>query len=304
MGIISQMSNNQKLSVIVLLILVVFTFTGCVPKTPDPTPTPVLPTDTPIPPSPTPLPLAIKVNDGGVLISDYEEELKRFTSASQVLGKTFTPEESKARVQEDLSGLELLVQAAVKNGYKVSDADTDGQIAGLVQEHGGEAAFNSWLQTNFYSPESFRRAFIRSQAAAWQRDQIIQAMPATAEQVHARQIFFSREESANNYKQQVDNGADFAILASQADPTTRGELGWFPRGYLRQPEVEEAAFALQPGQVSPVIKSAIGFHLVQVIERDQAKPLSPDAKSVLESQAIAAWVKQARVDATIQLLVP
>ncbi len=298
------MSTNQKLSVLFLIILLVFTFEGCTPTKPEPTPTLVIPTDTPIPPSPTPLPLAIKVNEGGVLISDYEEELKRFNAASQVLKKTFTPEESKALVLEDLSSMELLAQAAARNGYSVSDADIDAQIAGLAQQQGGDLVFNTWLQTNFYTPESFRRAFIRSQAAAWQRDQIVKAMPATAEQVHARQIFFSREESAKNYRQQVDNGADFAVLAYQADPTTHGELGWFPRGYLLQPEVEEAAFALQPGQVSPVIKSAIGFHLVQVIDRDPAKPLTADAKSVLETQAIINWVKQARLEANIQILIP
>ncbi len=68
-------------------------------------------------------------------------------------------------------------------------------------------------------------------------------------------------------------------LASEADPVTRGDLGWFPRGYLLQPEVEEAAFSLQPGEVSQVIKSAIGFHLVQVIEKDPARPVDPGCEN-------------------------
>lgn len=248
--------------------------------------------------------MAIKVNDGGVLISDYDEELKRFDAAKQALGKTFSPEESKLRVQDDLIGLELLAQSAVKNGYKVADSEINSQIAKLVEAQGGEAVFNNWLQSNFYTPESYRRSLMRSSAAAWQRDQIIKALPITADQVHARHIYFSREESANNYRQQVENGADFAILATQADPVTHGDLGWFPKGYLLQPEIEEAAFSLQPGQVSGVIRSSIGFHLVQVIERDPVRPLSADAKSVLESVVLGNWVKQARAEAKVELLVP
>jgi peptidyl-prolyl cis-trans isomerase C len=263
-----------------------------------------MPTATAIPPTPTSLPMAIRVNGEGILISDYEEEGKRFEAARQTLGKTITPEESKTRVQEDLIGFELLSQAAKKSGYTVSQADIDAYLAKLTQLLGGADGMNTWLQANSYTAESFRRSLVRSLAAAWQRDQILKSMPGTAEQVHARQIFFSREESANNYRQKVDNGSDFAALANEADPITHGDLGWFPKGYLLQPEVEEAAFKLQPGEVSQVIKSSIGYHLIQVIEKDPAHQLSPDAKTVKESQTIADWVKQAKSEAKIEILIP
>ncbi len=281
-----------------------FIITGCIGKPIQPTPTPIPPTATFPPPTPTSLPLAIRVNDGGILLSDYEEEVKRFDAASQALGKTYTPDEKKTKIEDDLIGYELLYQAAVKNGYKISDTDIEAHITQLTQTMGGPDAFNSWLQTNFYSNDSYHRFLVRSLGAAWQRDQIIKSLPATAEQVHARQIFFSREESAVNYRQKVDNGSDFAALANDADPVTKGDLGWFPKGYLLQPEVEEAAFQLQPGQVSQVIKSAIGFHLVQVIERDPARELTADAKTVLQGKAITDWVKQAKTTAQIQILIP
>ncbi len=47
------------------------------------------------------------------------------------------------------------------------------------------------------------------------------------------------------YTHQLQAGADFATLAYRYDPLTGGDLGWFPRGVLTQPAVEEAAFSLQ-----------------------------------------------------------
>jgi parvulin-like peptidyl-prolyl isomerase len=248
--------------------------------------------------------MAIRVNGVGILMTDYDEEAKRFDAAAKTLGKTYTPEESKAVIIDELAGSELLYQTAVKNGYKLADSDLEGHIAKLVQSSGGEAGFNTWMQNNGYSLDSFRRSLTRDLGAAWERDEIVKALPPTAEQVHARQIFFSREESALKYRQQVDNGSDFAVLAAEADPVTKGELGWFPRGYLLQPEVEEAAFQLQAGQVSQVIKSSIGYHLVQVIERDPARKLDPDAKTALESKAISDWVSSAKAEAKIEIVVP
>ena len=63
----------------------------------------------------------------------------------------------------------------------------------------------------------------------------------------------------------------FSTLAAlySEDPGTAskgGELGFYPRGELVG-EVEAAAFALKPGEVSPVIESPFGFHILQFIER-------------------------------------
>ena len=248
--------------------------------------------------------MAIQVNGSGILLSDYEEEIKRYEAAMATLGKTTTPVESKERVIDEFTGSELLYQEAVKNGYRLAEADLNARIGQLITSAGGEAGFNAWLQNNGYSPDSFRRSLARNLGAAWQRDEIIKALPAAVEQIHARQIYFSREEGAAIARQKVDNGADFAILATEADPVTKGDLGWFPRGYLLQPEVEEAVFQLQPGEVSQVVKSSIGYHLVQVIERDPTRRLDPDAKSALESKAILEWVSKARSEAKIEVLVP
>jgi peptidyl-prolyl cis-trans isomerase C len=290
---------------IFLYLFLLFVLVSCSGKA-NPTITATLPTETPIPqpPTPTSLPMAVRINGEGILLSDYQEEYSRLDSALKSMGKTLTPEEMKTRVLDDLVGTELLNQEAKKNGFVISDADLNAEIDKLSQSMGGVEAFSAWKQSMSFTDESFKRSMFRSLGSAWERDQIIKSLPETAEQVHARQIFFSREESATSYRQKVDAGSDFAVLAQEADPVTVGDLGWFPKGYLLQPEVEEAAFSLQPGEVSGVIKSAIGFHLVQVIEKDAARPVDPDAKTSLQRNAITDWVKQAKAKSQIEISVP
>ncbi|RME36452.1 MAG: peptidylprolyl isomerase, partial [Thermoflexia bacterium] len=104
---------------------------------------------------------------------------------------------------------------------------------------------------------------------------------------------------------QLQSGADFAQLARlySQDESTRdvgGDLGWFPRGVLLAPEVEEAAFALQAGQVSPVIRSAFGYHIVQTLERAENRPISPENLQLLQEQAVQRWIEQLWNQAAIE----
>ena len=80
---------------------------------------------------------------------------------------------------------------------------------------------------------------------------------------------------------------------------TKGELGWFPRGYLPESAIEQAAFALQAGQFSDVIQTQAGYHILFVVERDPAHPLSPDALLTLQERAIQDWLTQQRNASTI-----
>jgi parvulin-like peptidyl-prolyl isomerase len=105
-------------------------------------------------------------------------------------------------------------------------------------------------------------------------------------------------------KQKLDAGEDFAELArTYSDDTYSaekgGDLGWFGRGQM-VPEFEEAAFALQPGQVSEPVKTVYGYHLIKVEERDPARPLDEFTLLQRKYEAFNAWLSQVRSQAKIE----
>jgi peptidyl-prolyl cis-trans isomerase C len=133
------------------------------------------------------------------------------------------------------------------------------------------------------------------------RDKIVAEVPSTAEQVHVQQILLYNQDKAQSFLTQLNGGANFDELALLADPSTRGDLGWIPRGYLLEPAIEEQAFALPLESYSDVIATNVGFHIVRVLEHDPARPLSPDAYLVLQEQALKKWIDEQRQQATIVL---
>ncbi|HXQ38121.1 MAG TPA: peptidylprolyl isomerase, partial [Anaerolineales bacterium] len=133
------------------------------------------------------------------------------------------------------------------------------------------------------------------------RDKIISNLPSTAEQVHVQQILLYNEGTAQSFLIQLNGGADFDELAFEADPVTRGDLGWVPRGYLLDAKFEEIAFSLAVGEHSDVIATDVGFHIVRVLERDPSRPLSPDATLVLQEQALKKWIEEQRQQADVIL---
>ena len=75
-------------------------------------------------------------------------------------------------------------------------------------------------------------------------------------------------------------GEDFAKLAGEfsEDPGSRaqgGDLGWFGRGMMVKP-FEDAAFALKPGEVSGIVESQFGFHIIKLEERRGGQGGAPD----------------------------
>jgi len=242
----------------------------------------------------------LRVNQQGVSIAEYQAELAQLQQAQQALGKTAVPEEQRQKVIDNLVDNLLLAQGAAENGYIVDDAALQATVDRL-----GAEAVQAWMASSGYDEAAFRAALRRQIAAAWQRDQIAAAAPTEAEQVHARQILTIDEDIANRALDYVKiPGTNFAAYAYQYDAQTGGDLGWFPRGYLTQPVVEEAAFALQPGEISPVIKSSVGFHILQVIAREPARLISPDARRVLQHKALQSWLQARRDASQIEILLP
>ena len=96
-------------------------------------------------------------------------------------------------------------------------------------------------------------------------DEAAKAQPPEPE-VHARHILVPTEEEAKAALARIKAGEDFAKVATELskDPAgDGGDLGWFTKDRM-VPEFADAAFKLEPGQVSDPVKSQFGWHIIKV----------------------------------------
>jgi peptidyl-prolyl cis-trans isomerase C len=309
------MSVRQFLVLLIGICLTPIWLSACNPgsQAPDNTPvgqeatlTPVLtpePSRTPLPPTATPVPLAAIINGEEITLTEFQAEVGRY-QASTVITGTILATDTNTIVMDELIEQTLLAQSATEKGYVVNDTLVETRINALEDQLGGQQALQDWENSHGYSADDFRRALRRSIGAAWMRDQVIHAVPETAEQVHVLQILLTSSAQANQVYSQLQSGEDFKDIATTYDSLTQGDLGWFPRGYLSEPEIEAAAFSLQPGQYSTVLKTETGYHILYLLERDPAHPLQPDARRALQEKALQDWIVERKAQSEIQLFLP
>jgi len=92
----------------------------------------------------------------------------------------------------------------------------------------------------------------------------------TPEQVRARHILVGSADEADEILKQLNNGADFIELAKEKSTcpsaSEGGDLGYFSKGDMIA-EFEDAAFALDVGEISPVVKTEFGYHIIKLLDK-------------------------------------
>jgi len=178
----------------------------------------------------------------------------------------------------------VMTEAEFLERYKVL-LNTLRQEAGL-----NEADYRRVIETNL----------LRSKL----QDLFASRVPTSEEQVHARHILVKTEEEAQTVLTRLEAGEDFTSLAKElsTDETTKeegGDLGWFPRGVM-VPEFEEAAFALQPGETSWIVKTSFGYHIIRVEERAADRELEPYLLAQRRASALRDWLEEQRQSEAVQ----
>lgn len=241
---------------------------------------------------------------------------------------------------------QLLIQAADAKGIEVTDEEVDAELAKIREPFNDDIEFQLRLDTESYTLESFR-AHLRDMIAAKRYlDELrLEAMEVTdeelekyyrdnerrltlPEQVHVRHILLSWKplgqpddrkalyEQMEAIREKAVSGEDFAELAKEySDDSTRmhgGDVGFFHRGQM-VPAFENAAFALQPGEISGIVETPFGLHIIKLEERKEARllPLDEIRDQLREhireenmENAVEAEYARLREQADIAILVP
>ena len=144
--------------------------------------------------------------------------------------------------------------------------------------------------------------------------------PVVITQTHVRHILIktsdltSDSEAKNRLaeiKRRIDGGADFAeqakLYSEDGSASQGGDLGWMSPGAL-VPEFEKAMNALKPGQISGLVQSDFGWHLIQVIARrntdvsveQKRQQASMAIRSFKADEAYQEWLRQLRDRAFVE----
>lgn len=310
------MTMKRTVLAALLLLLLVACRQNDVPDTPDaattdetvdatavtpPTDSPVdTASPTPEPPTPTPEPpLAARVNGQPILLATYERELLRHEQALAELGLDKEEKVYREEVLQALIERELIAQAAAEQGIVVTPEMVTAKIEELRTTAGESGNYEAWLEANQWTEAEFRDALAQEMLTEAMVATVTADVPQTVEQVRARYIQVDSAELAQTLLAEIEAGADFGTLASlhsldQITAPNGGDLDFFARGSLLVPEVEEAAFALEPGETSDIIVANSNdqpvYYLVQTIERDPQRPLTDNMRYNLLQQHFESWL--------------
>jgi parvulin-like peptidyl-prolyl isomerase len=125
-------------------------------------------------------------------------------------------------------------------------------------------------------------------------------MKPSEEQVWARHILVADEAAANQVRERILNGEDFAVVASEVSQDTSnsangGDLGWFGKGAM-VPAFEEAAFSQKVGEIGKPVQSEFGWHIIQVIGHEN-RPLTAEQFDQAKQTVFDNWLADLRAKA-------
>jgi peptidyl-prolyl cis-trans isomerase C len=239
------------------------------------------------------------------------------------------------KVLDDVIANALLYRDIAAQGIQPDAQELDRRYQEIRGQFPDEQKFNEMLQSRGYTPERLRRDLTEGLTVqTWVTQKLAptiqiadaevkkfydenQAQMVDPERSHAAHILVAvpsgatpeqksaAKKKADDLRAKVAGGADFAAVAKESSDDTAskpngGDLGWVQHGHT-PPPFETALFALKPGELSPVVETQFGFHLIKLIEhKDKSTVPFEQAKGrineFLKGRAVADQVR-AKVDA-------
>jgi peptidyl-prolyl cis-trans isomerase D len=136
------------------------------------------------------------------------------------------------------------------------------------------------------------------------RDALTEDLLREQEQVWARHILVADESAAQQVRERLAAGEDFASLAAElsldeSNKDAGGDLDWFPLGRM-DPDFEKVAFNLRVGEISQSVQTQFGWHIIQVLGHED-RPLSAAEYEQLRDTNFQEWLSQQRLLADTQI---
>ena len=279
------------------------------PQVPEPAPA-----AKPVPPQ---LPeIVARVNGEAITGKDLDDAVRAIAGRAGPI-----PPDERDRVfrgvLDNMIGYRLMIQEAKARKIVISDSDVDAQVAQIRAQFPNEAQFQQALTAQKTTLEAVRndtregmsadklveseiagKVAVKPEAVAdfYQKNQdkfqqgprvrashILIGIPQNADAATKQQA----KAKADALLKDLKSGKDFAATAkaNSQDPGSApngGDLGYFEQGQM-VPPFEQAAFALKPGEMSEIVESQFGYHIIKVADRQDSRVVPLDeAKGQIE----------------------
>lgn len=251
----------------------------------------------------------VKVGDTTINETKLEQYLE-FTAFIQSIDLTQFPEESltaiKAQMLEDLISLEAIRQHYAGKEKEVLPATIEEDLKSFMDEAKSTESVNTFLKEKkitddileeFFYDQYYRNAYLEEVEAGMPNlEQDAKAYyeenkaSFEVDEVTASHILVKEEALAKEILAKLKAGEKFEDLAKQygTDGTkdSGGNLGTFGRGQMVT-EFEDAAFALKPGEISDVVKTEFGYHIIKVTDKNQGTKAFDEVKDSIISTLVS-----------------
>jgi parvulin-like peptidyl-prolyl isomerase len=251
------------------------------------------------------------VNDEAVTVGEFQKEMKQDSENSPSPQDPDALKTLKRDLLQQLIDRKLFLQEAKRLKLSVSD-DELSQVSNQIRGDYTPEDFQELLKSKDLSQATWESGLkeklliqkIQTYATTGPAVEITmeeakeyydanRARFIVKESVHVRQIVVSKEEEAKAIEQELQNGADFATLASSKslgpEKEQGGDLGFVTRDNL--PEEFDLIFSIGIDKISPVVKSPYGYHIFKVEERRSGRQ-ETFVESIEMIKAVLLQVKQ------------
>lgn len=291
-----------------------------------------------------------KVNGVNIKKTDLQNAIETMKMELEMIGQAVPPDRKDAvwrDVLDKIIGSELLAQEAKAKKIPVTESEVDGELTKFREKFPSETVFQNFLKEQGFTEQDIRDEIRKSYGVSKMIKQDIYGKIAVDEK-SAREFYTKNPKEfeepellrASHVLVRVEKGADektkaearkeaekvladaksgkdFAALAREHsdDPGSKdkgGDLGEFARDMM-VPAFEEAAFALQkPGDLSGVVETVYGFHVIKLGEKKSAHSIPFDeVKEDLvnfltmkkKDESLRAYVDTLRKKAKVQIFI-
>jgi len=289
----------------------------------------------PAPPKPVPAQLPdvlARVNGENVRKTDFERMIQTLERQAGQPVPADRRDEIYRGALDRLVVYTLLEQEARTRGVKVTDAEIDDKVKEIKAQFQNEQAFQQAMQARGLNIDSVKQDARNDLSVNKVVEAEVAAVPGPSdaeakefyeknpdkfkqdEQVRASHILVRVDPSApaaakQRAKTEIESvlkrakaGADFGKLAQQhsqdGSAAQGGDLNFFQKGQM-VPEFDKVAFSLQPGQLSGVVTTQFGYHIIKVTDRKPARTVPYDEAQQQIKQFLEQQKKQQRTEAFI-----